>query len=119
MRNQKGFTLIEIIAVLIILGILAAVAVPKFLSLTSDANTKALEGGLSAGLSTCSLEFARLAMSNGVAPTAAAVVTAATANPPGSDDFDYGFASAGSVVTVTVSWSDSSAGTVTGNWKAP
>jgi len=28
-RNQKGFTLIEIIAVLVILGILAAVAVPK------------------------------------------------------------------------------------------
>ena len=33
MRNNKGFTLIEIIAVLLILGILAVIAVPKFMNL--------------------------------------------------------------------------------------
>ena len=37
-NNQKGFTLVEIIAVLVILGILAAVAVPKFLDLSDSAN---------------------------------------------------------------------------------
>jgi prepilin-type N-terminal cleavage/methylation domain-containing protein len=43
MKNEKGFTLVEIIAVLVILGILAAVAVPRYMSLTSDAKNAAAE----------------------------------------------------------------------------
>ena len=37
-RNEKGFTLIEIIAVLIILGIMAAVAVPRYIALAQQAD---------------------------------------------------------------------------------
>mgnify|MGYP000191617068 CR=1 FL=1 len=41
-KNEDGFTLIEIIAVLVIMGILAAVAVPKFFDLQAKAKTKAV-----------------------------------------------------------------------------
>lgn len=41
-NNEEGFTLIEIIAVLVIMGILAAVAVPKFFDLQTRAREKAV-----------------------------------------------------------------------------
>jgi prepilin-type N-terminal cleavage/methylation domain-containing protein len=46
LRDQRGFTLVEIIAVLILLGILAAVAVPKYMDLTSSAETRAIQAGV-------------------------------------------------------------------------
>lgn len=42
-RNNQGFTLIELIVVIVILGILAATVAPKYISLTSDAHNATLE----------------------------------------------------------------------------
>ncbi|KPZ55786.1 prepilin-type N-terminal cleavage/methylation domain-containing protein [Pseudoalteromonas sp. P1-25] len=44
MNKQAGFTLVELIIVIVILGILAVTAAPRFLNLQGDANASTLEG---------------------------------------------------------------------------
>jgi prepilin-type N-terminal cleavage/methylation domain-containing protein len=66
-RSEEGFTLIEIIAVLVILAILAAVAVPKFFSLQTEATTRALDGALAEAAARINIYYAQQVL-QGVLP---------------------------------------------------
>ena len=48
MRHRNGFTLIELIAVIVILAVLSAVALPKYFDYSSDAKKSADEGSIAA-----------------------------------------------------------------------
>ncbi len=60
LMKEEGFTLIEIIAVLVILGILAAVAVPKYFNLTRDAENRAVQAVHAEIQSRANLWFAKI-----------------------------------------------------------
>lgn len=81
--RKSGFTMVEIIAVLVIIGIMAAVAAPKFINMAGKARVKASQSGINEAKAALSVAYAKAYLdNNGASPTIAQVVTAA--------DFDSG-----------------------------
>lgn len=65
--SRRGFTLIELVMVIVIIGILAVGVVPRFTSMTASANNAASQGALAGLRSACVMYYANQAAAGNTA----------------------------------------------------
>lgn len=88
MQNQKGFTLVELMVVVVILGILVAIAVPVYTNVTARAERSAVEANLRTIDGAIMTYYATVDNPTALAETNAGVKALATANLIADDPSD-------------------------------
>jgi prepilin-type N-terminal cleavage/methylation domain-containing protein len=121
LKNEKGFTLIEIIAVLVILGILAAVAIPRYFSLMDQSRISAAQGAIGEIKARASGAYAKLLLTGNGADPGEPSVLASVSTDVGSDFSGLTVTASGSnlVITVPTVKGNTMSSTPTSTWYYP
>lgn len=108
LHKQRGFTLIELVMVIVILGILAVIAVPRFIDLREDAREAAAQGVIAAGNAGAQIWRAKYLIDTNATAIIEADTVTFSDEYPRSADSEYCFEDAAipSVTGVTFSYDD-------------